>query len=175
MSAPKYKFTLDSDAAEFAEKNLGETEEKREKCLNAVRDWLRENPNLNARSDDLSLLAFLRACKFDLERTKKKLSNYQIMKAQTPQWFSGRDPEREEIKELARLGVFVPLRKVGLPVWNIEISGQQFETFQRFPTNRLGCASQPASRLSRNSITYWGPENIERDPANPSSRTTDSW
>lgn len=107
----KYKFTLDAAAKEFAEKQLNETEESRANCIEEIRKWLEENQWLNAKNDDLSILTFLRGCKFNIERTKDKLKNYYVMRAERPEWFTNRDPLLPEIKELVRLGVFVPLRK----------------------------------------------------------------
>lgn len=106
-----YTFTLGESAKEFAEKELGETDESREQAIAELRQWLCENPKLNAKTDDVSILYFLRGCKFDVERTKQKLRNFYVMKAERPEWFTNRDPLLPEIQELVKLGVFVPLRK----------------------------------------------------------------
>lgn len=106
-----YKFTLDTSAREFAEKNLNETEDTRTDALLKIREWLEKNKTLNAKTDDRSILAFLRGCKFNIERTKQKLVNYYKMRAEIPEWFSNRDPTLSVICELVKLGVFVPLRR----------------------------------------------------------------
>ncbi|KAL1138296.1 hypothetical protein AAG570_009984, partial [Ranatra chinensis] len=59
--------------------------------------------------DDESLLKFLRACKYDLDRAKKKLSCYYKLRATLPQWFHNRDPNLAIIQQLLTIGVFVPL------------------------------------------------------------------
>lgn len=41
--------------------------------IQLISQWLKENPNVNANSDFENLLFFLRSCKYDLERTKKKI------------------------------------------------------------------------------------------------------
>lgn len=110
MSSP-YKFTFNEDVREFAEKHLGETDEIRERTICEIRNWLSENQHLNAKTDDKSILAFLRGCKFDTNKTKEKLTNYYKMRAEIPEWFSNRDPLLPEIQQLVRLGVFVPLKK----------------------------------------------------------------
>lgn len=41
--------------------------------LNEIKKWLEDNPNIKARNDKITLLYFLRGCKYDLERTKTKI------------------------------------------------------------------------------------------------------
>lgn len=38
-----------------------------------VCQWLTDNPQINACTDNENLLFFLRSCKYDIDRTKKKL------------------------------------------------------------------------------------------------------
>lgn len=111
MMHKPYTFTLGESAKEFAQKELGETDERREQAIVELRQWLCENPRINAKSDDVSILYFLRGCKFDVERTKQKLRNFYVMKTERPEWFTNRDPLLPEIQDLVKLGVFVPLRK----------------------------------------------------------------
>lgn len=107
----QYECTLDDATREYLESELGETDETREKALAEIKQWLSENPSLNANAEDHAILPFLRGCKFRIERTKQKLSNYYVMKTERPEWFSNRDPDLPELRELAKLGTFVPLRK----------------------------------------------------------------
>lgn len=107
----EYVFSLDDDARNFAEENLNETEESRRAALSEIKKWLtEEKPDLNAHLEDRYLLAFLRGCKFRLDRTKIKLINYYTMRKNEPAWFSNRDPLLKEIQDLVKLGVFVPLK-----------------------------------------------------------------
>lgn len=107
-----YSFTLDDTAKKYAEENLNETEETRTTSLTEIKRWLKEEvPYLNARLDDKHLLAFLRGCKFRMEKTKTKLLNYYTMRRDEPAWFCNRDPQLKEIQDLVKLGVFVPLRQ----------------------------------------------------------------
>ena len=55
-------------------------------------------------ADPVNVVRFLRGCKFDLEKTKHKMSNYYKLRAQCPEWFSQRDPCLPEIQELLQLG-----------------------------------------------------------------------
>lgn len=105
----KYRFIMDSETLEYAREVLGETDEVREKCLIELKEYLNENVTINARTDDLSLLAFLRGSKFDLEKTKTKIKNYYGMRARINEWFGDRNPLLPELQELINLGVFIPI------------------------------------------------------------------
>lgn len=107
----EYVFNLDEDARKFAKQNLNETDESRKLALADIKKWLiEEKPDLCAYLDDRHLLAFLRGCKFRIDRTKAKLINYYTMRKNEPAWFSNRNPHLQEIRDLVRLGVFIPLK-----------------------------------------------------------------
>lgn len=78
--------------------------------LQVIKEWLAENPKLNAKTDDHSIIAFLRGCKYNLDKTKRKIQNFYVMKAERPEWFTNRNPRLTQIHDLLKLGVFVPLR-----------------------------------------------------------------
>ncbi|KAF5285690.1 hypothetical protein FQR65_LT13075 [Abscondita terminalis] len=96
---------------EYAISNLNETEENVCNAVEDIKNWINNTPGLNAKTDDKSILAFLRGCKFNLEPTKKKMKNFYVMKLERTEWFLNRDPYLTEISELIDLGVFVPLNK----------------------------------------------------------------
>ncbi|CAH0554608.1 unnamed protein product [Brassicogethes aeneus] len=108
-SAEKYVFLLDEESRKYAEENLNESDENRDSCLREIRDWLEENKHLNARPEVKYILPFLRGCKFDMDKTKVKMSNFYAMKRDRPEWLSNRDPLLPELQRLVRLGVFLPL------------------------------------------------------------------
>lgn len=60
----EYKFFDNEDAAIVG------------KQLDDINKWLEENPKINAMPCKARNLLFLRACKYDLEKTKKKLKRY---------------------------------------------------------------------------------------------------
>ncbi|XP_053945240.1 retinol-binding protein pinta [Anastrepha ludens] len=74
-----------------------------------ISQWLKENPNVNANSEYENLFFFLRSCKYDIERTKKKIKNFYQMRAERVEWFANRDPFLPELQELLELGVFLPV------------------------------------------------------------------
>lgn len=106
------EFTLTSEDKLFAEKNLNETDERRDKALREIKNWIKENQNLRIKCEDSAILPFLRGCKFNLEKTKVKLKNYYKLRKDIPEWFANRDPSLPIIQELVKLGVFLPLKKL---------------------------------------------------------------
>ncbi|XP_067618036.1 retinol-binding protein pinta [Eurosta solidaginis] len=87
-----------------------DTEPERVKFqIQHILQWLKDNPNVNGNSDYENLYFFLRSCKYDVDRTKKKLKNFYQMRAERIEWFSNRDPFLPEIQTLLKLGVFLPV------------------------------------------------------------------
>ncbi|KAG5892444.1 hypothetical protein JTB14_009852 [Gonioctena quinquepunctata] len=81
------------------------------KVLEEIKIWLhKEKSNLHARVEDKYLLTFLRSCNFNLDETKTRMVNYYTMRRDEEIWYRNRDPRLEEIQELVKLGVFVPLK-----------------------------------------------------------------
>lgn len=104
-----YECKLDKKTREYAETNLNETEESRTSGIQSILQWIEANPAINAKPDPKSILAFLRGCKFNLDHTQEKLTNYYCMRRDIPEWFRNRNPLLAEIQELVKLGVFLPL------------------------------------------------------------------
>lgn len=60
-------------------------------------------------SDDQFLLAFLRGCKFSLERAKEKVDMYYSIRSTMPEFFDNRDPQNEKLQRVMSLGLSLPL------------------------------------------------------------------
>lgn len=71
--AVEYEEKLPVEHYDYAEKNLGESKELRERCLLEIVNWLNENLHINADRDPVSLLHFLRGSKFRIEKAKKRI------------------------------------------------------------------------------------------------------
>ncbi|KRT78512.1 CRAL-TRIO domain containing protein [Oryctes borbonicus] len=80
-----------------------------------IKNWLSKQPHLIARPDDQWILAFLRGCKFSLERTKEKLDMYYTVRTIAPEFFTIRDPLHPDIQDILKLGLILPLRKTAEP------------------------------------------------------------
>lgn len=100
-------------ALRHAEQHLNEPEDdgEREQAVECLREWLRTQPQLNARTDDWSLTCFLRGCKYKQDRARRKITNYYEMRSRVPEWFHQRDPTLPALMDLLKMGVFLPLRK----------------------------------------------------------------
>ncbi|XP_043600511.1 retinol-binding protein pinta-like [Bombus pyrosoma] len=108
----EYICKLSTEEKAYMAANLNETDEIRPIKIAEIRQWITENEDLHAPTDDFFILRFLRACKFNIEKTKSKLWNYYKQRANLPEWYSNRDPFLPELQELFDLGVFLPLRKL---------------------------------------------------------------
>ncbi|XP_068086825.1 retinol-binding protein pinta isoform X1 [Anabrus simplex] len=100
---------LSPELQEIAKKELGEDPNRVERDLESIKEWLKKQPHLKTRTDDQFLIAFLRGCKFSLERTKEKLDMFYTMRTALPEYFSKRDPMDPEMQEVLKLGLIVPL------------------------------------------------------------------
>jgi len=90
---------------------LGETESSRRRGFDELKRWAEENPHLHVRTEEKYLLPFLRVAKFDLEKAKKKLSNFYIMRRDRTEWYDDRDPRKPQIQEGVKKASFVILKK----------------------------------------------------------------
>ena len=102
--------TRDPSLMRFATDDLGETTEKREKCLSQMRELIFQKPHLKGccnekasmRLDDPRciygtrfLLRFLRLYKFDVEKALHQMESYLKMKWDFPQWHTELEPKKD--------------------------------------------------------------------------------
>ncbi|XP_029166216.1 alpha-tocopherol transfer protein-like isoform X2 [Nylanderia fulva] len=62
--------------------------------------------------DEFFILRFLRVCKFDTEKAKTRIQNFQKVRFSRPEWCSNLDPLQPRLQELLSLGICLPLRKL---------------------------------------------------------------
>lgn len=106
--APKIR-KLSDELQKIAREELNEVPERIESDLAALRVWLNQNKNLKSRDDDQFLVAFLRGCKYSLEKTKKKILMYYTARTTTPEFFNDRDPTDSLTQEILGHGLIMPL------------------------------------------------------------------
>ncbi|KAL7647540.1 UNVERIFIED_CONTAM: hypothetical protein RMT77_001140 [Armadillidium vulgare] len=97
-------FDLSPELLKIAKEELHEDPERRQNDIEYIREWLQKQPHITARTDDWTILRYLRGCKFSLENTKKKLDIFYTCKNFTPEWYSNRDPLDPKMAEILSLG-----------------------------------------------------------------------
>lgn len=95
---------LPRSLVKLAADELNETPERMHSDINALRNWINQSPHLRSRSDDQFLVAFLRGCKYSLEKAKTKLDLFYTVRTHTPELIKNRDPMDENVMGMIRLG-----------------------------------------------------------------------
>ena len=100
----------EDDLIEASKSDLGEDPARLEEDLTTIKKWISKCPHLHSiKQDDAFLTAFLRGCKFSLEKTKEKLDFHFTVRGNLPTWFDNWDPRLPEIRRIIRCGMYLPL------------------------------------------------------------------
>ena len=85
----------DTEILEAARNDLGEDPKHLKECMEHLRKWIDQSPHLqNIKKDDFMLKAFLRGCKYSLEKAKEKLDFFFTVRTTLPAWFENWDPRK---------------------------------------------------------------------------------
>lgn len=82
---------------------------KCEEVKNVIKQWIKSQPHLPKNYDERILSAFIRGCKHDIERVKRKLDHYFTYRTMMPELFADRDPTSQEMKLLKEYLIAFPL------------------------------------------------------------------
>ncbi|CAH1779665.1 unnamed protein product [Owenia fusiformis] len=109
-----YECTLDDKVFKKAVKELNEDPKQRALQIEALRQWVIQQPHLrNTRTDDIFLLRFLRHAKFSQLKAQKTLDNFWTVRTVegkgAPEWFKNMDPKDPKNEEILDIGMQVPL------------------------------------------------------------------
>ena len=100
----------EEDLIEASKTDLGEDPGRLAEDLKTIKNWISKSPHLHSiKQDDAFLTAFLRGCKFSLEKTKEKLDFHFTVRGNLPTWFDNWDPRLPEIKRIISCGMYLPL------------------------------------------------------------------
>lgn len=93
--------------AELAANELNEKPDRTKADIEALRSWIDKSPHLKSRKDDQFLIAFLRGCKFSLEKAKQKLDLFYTVRTHAPELIKNRDPMDDHVIGMIRQGCVV--------------------------------------------------------------------
>lgn len=95
---------LSSELQKIAIEELNEVPERIYEDIQKLRDWVLKQPHLKSRTSDQFLVAFLRGCKFSLEKAKEKLDKFYSLRATIPEIYKDRDLSDPKILEIIKTG-----------------------------------------------------------------------
>ncbi|XP_066978646.1 alpha-tocopherol transfer protein-like isoform X10 [Macrobrachium rosenbergii] len=110
----EYVCNLSPELIQRAKDELNEDPERRAADIQHIRDWLKKQPHIKARTDDWTILRFLRGCKFSLEKTKQKIDMFYTCKSMCPEWYTNRDPQDKRLRAILEMGGILPLPGVSV-------------------------------------------------------------
>lgn len=96
--------TLPTELQKVAETELCEVTARIPSDLQALKDWIGQEPHLNARLDDQFLIQFLRGCKYSLEQAKVKIDLFFTLKSQFPGMFNATDVNDANFRKIFNYG-----------------------------------------------------------------------
>uniref|UniRef100_A0A8D8WR97 Alpha-tocopherol transfer protein-like n=1 Tax=Cacopsylla melanoneura TaxID=428564 RepID=A0A8D8WR97_9HEMI len=94
--------TFRAELNEFDEEKIHENEKK-------IHDWYSTQPHLPQNYDKRIIRKFIRGCKHDLERVKRKLNFYFLLRAETPEFYANRNPMLPELQYVLTNWPVLPL------------------------------------------------------------------
>uniref|UniRef100_A0A1I8N2B0 CRAL-TRIO domain-containing protein n=1 Tax=Musca domestica TaxID=7370 RepID=A0A1I8N2B0_MUSDO len=87
--------------------DLGEVPSRLADDLASLKEWIGQQPHLRANTDDQFLVAFLRGCKYSMEKTKSKIDRYFTLKSKFPELFGPIDVDDPRVRELLHTGTWL--------------------------------------------------------------------
>ncbi|KAH8286870.1 hypothetical protein KR018_003571 [Drosophila ironensis] len=102
---------LTPELQKAAFEQVKEDPQRLEGDLEAFKAWIGQQPHLNPRLDDQFLVAFLRGCKYSLERAKSKLDQYYTLRTKYPEYFTITSTTEGKFREIHRTGALAYLPK----------------------------------------------------------------
>lgn len=95
---------LPAALAKLAAKEINEVPERIQSDIESLRNWATQSPHLKSRTDDQFLVAFLRGCKYSLEKAKQKLDLFYTVRTHSPELIRNRDPMNDHVIAMIRQG-----------------------------------------------------------------------
>ncbi|TMW50308.1 hypothetical protein DOY81_004585 [Sarcophaga bullata] len=97
---------LSEELQKAATELLGEDPARIPADLEILKTWIKQQPHLRANTDDQFLIAFLRGCKYSMERAKSKIDKFFTLKSKFPEIFGATDVDDPKFREILKLGMW---------------------------------------------------------------------
>ncbi|XP_037951006.1 alpha-tocopherol transfer protein-like [Teleopsis dalmanni] len=101
---------LNDKLAKRAQEELGEVPERIDSDIEMLREWMLKQTYIKGRTDDQFLVAFLRGCKYSIEKAKHKIDSFYAMRGVVPELYKDRFVDDRKI-EILRQGCLLRLPK----------------------------------------------------------------
>jgi CRAL/TRIO domain len=96
--------SLPIELAKVAQDEANEVPERVQDDIDKLKLWIKQTPHLKARTDNQFLIAFLRGCKYSMEKAKQKLDLFYSVRQHAPEIIRNRDPAMENLQGMIRQG-----------------------------------------------------------------------
>ncbi|KAF5291257.1 hypothetical protein FQR65_LT11435 [Abscondita terminalis] len=77
--------------------------------LTHLRKWIQMQPHLNARTDDRTLINFIKGSKCSIQRAKEKIDCFYSLRTLSSEYFNNRDPFAADVQKILKSGLICPL------------------------------------------------------------------
>lgn len=95
---------LPIELQQMLEKELGEIQERIPNDLQNLKTLLKQEPHLNARLDDQFLIQYLRRCKYNVQKAKKRIHLYYTLKTKFPEFSNVTDVNDPKFRKMLNYG-----------------------------------------------------------------------
>ena len=95
---------LTKELQHVAQEELREVPDRIPEDLKILRSWIEQQPHLNARLDEQFLIQFLRGCKYDFEKAKKKIDFFYTLKTKYPTFANATEVNQDKFKKIQEYG-----------------------------------------------------------------------
>lgn len=112
----------DSTITQAIKEELKEDDDRMKNNLRLLEEWMNCQPHLPNNFDRRMLPIYLRGTKHDMEKSKKKLEQYFMMRTSIPQVFKNRKPTSESMLKAYKVGDVICCPKLTKEGYRVSIS-----------------------------------------------------
>ncbi|GAB6020099.1 hypothetical protein CHUAL_002831 [Chamberlinius hualienensis] len=83
--------------------NIEEIDKEQQLALNVIKQWIITEAEFVGRTDDDFIMVFLLGCKFDISKTKEKMTKYYNNRIKYPNWLANLNPKDPEVLSILKM------------------------------------------------------------------------